>query len=148
MTFGGTYYAIRDHDRDLYGARSRQMFASYFAKAPTDQEDPATVPIAEPIVDATTADSTTENSTIAEPTTDEGIINSIHLCTELCYAAAVCQAFEAAGIEVPDVDPVGSKKYVDHRSRVVWNISLALVNFRASFPAALSAFSLCMYTEI
>ena len=72
MTFGGTDYAIRDHDRELYGSRSRQMFASYFAKAPTDQEDPATVPIAT-TADSTAADSTTENSTIAEPTADATI---------------------------------------------------------------------------
>ena len=135
MTFGGTDYVIKDHDRELYGARSRQMFASYFAKAPTDQDN-------HPDSNSTCARATVETSVVTE-----GIVNSIHLCTELCSAVAVCQAFEAAGIEVPDVDPVGSKKYVDHRSRVVWNISLALVNFRASFPAALSAFSLCMYTE-
>lgn len=71
MTFGGTDYVIRDHDRELYGARSRQMFATYFAKAPTDQEDPATVPIGSTDdTGATTADATTENSTIAEPIAD------------------------------------------------------------------------------
>lgn len=145
MTFGGTDYAIRDHDRELYGARSRQMFASYFAKAPTDQDNHPDVTTTSPGVDS---NSTCARATVETSVVTEGIVNSIHLCTELCSAVAVCQAFEAAGIEVPDVDPVGSKKYVDHRSRVVWNISLALVNFRASFSAALSAFALCMYTEI
>ena len=145
MTFGGTDYAIRDHDRELYGARSRQMFASYFAKAPTDQDNHPAVTTISSGVDSnpTCARATVETSVVTE-----GSIHSIHLCIELCSAVAVCQAFKAAGIEVPDADPVGSKKYVDHHSRVVWNISLDLVNFRASFPAALSAFSLCMCTEI
>ena len=53
------------------------MFASYFAKAPTDQEDPATVPIAETIVDAATAESTTENSIVAEPIADATIRNQL-----------------------------------------------------------------------
>jgi hypothetical protein len=104
------------------------MFASYFAKSPTDQEDPATVPIAEPIVDATTADSTTENSTIAEPTTDATVRKQLK-------QDAVRRAFQASSIELPNLDPIGSKKYKDLRSRVVWNVALTLVQITAPSQA-------------
>ena len=141
---GGTDYIVRDLDCKAMSP-SQQMFAAYFTKAPTDQDNHPAVTTTSSGVDS---NSTCARATVETSVVTEGIINSIELCIELCSAVAVCQAFEAAGIEVPDVDPVGSKKYVDHRSRVVWNISLALVKFRASFPVALSTFSLCMHMEI
>ena len=112
---GGTDYTVRDLDRKAMSP-SRQMFAAYFTKAPIDRDNHPAV--------RTTSSGVYSNSTCAQATVKtnvvtEDIINSIELCIELCSAVAVCQAFEAADIEISGVGPVGSKKYVDHRSRVV-----------------------------